>query len=322
MTPVMAAGVEASQGGYVADLENGAAPLNPPASGKITLDSPGWDRQRIQAPEAWEMGLTGRSVPVAVLDTGIDADHEALKGKVIAQTSFADGTEADTQRGHGTHVAGIIAASAGDRGTAGLAFGSQLLDVRVAENDGTTDAQKLARGMIWAVDHGARILNVSIVIDRTYAMLEYAADYAWNRGCIVVAAAGNSPSSEPVYPAAYAHVIAVGATDGNDHLAAWSNRGSWVSLNAPGVSIYSTLPGNRYGTKNGSSYSAALVSGEAALLYGEAQDLGLSGQLNSIVASFLLANCDGLDDYSGKRINAFKAASALEAARDSHIPAN
>jgi thermitase len=272
---------------------------------------------RIQAPEAWKMVYGGRNVPVAVLDTGIDVEHTDLKGKVTATASFTSSTEVDMVRGHGTHIAGIIAASVNAEGISGLAYGSPLLDVRVAENDGTTDAQKLARGMIWAVDQGAKILNISIVIKKPYPLLEYAAEYAWSKGCIVVAAAGNNFSSEPQYPAAYPHVIAVGATDRQDNPAKWSNHGSWVSLAAPGVDIYSTLPGNRYGLKTGSSYSAALVSGEAALLYGEAVDLNHDGQVNDEVSALILNNCDEVEDSTGKRINVFKAVSALAGAAES-----
>jgi thermitase len=319
MTPVMAAGVEALNGGYIADLDNAGSTAGRVGLTEVEADSPRWDLERIKAPEAWELTHGGKNVLVAVLDTGIDAEHPDLKGKVIAKTSFASSSDVDAIRGHGTHIAGIIAASAGDGGVTGLAYASQLLDVKVAENNGTTDAQKLAQGMIWAVDHGAQILNISIVINQPYPLLEYAAEYAWQKGCIVVAAAGNNASVDLVYPAAYPHVISVAGTDRQDCLARWSNRGSWVALLAPGVDIYSTLPGSRYGLKSGSSYSAALVSGEAALLYAGALDANHDGQVNDEVAAALLNNGDDLEDNSGIRINAYKAVSALTAAADRDI---
>jgi thermitase len=316
MTPLISAGVETLPQGSIADGEITGGMVNGPTLSETRDDSPGWELLRIQAPEAWKTGFSGRNVPVAVLDTGIDAEHADLKGKVIGKTSFSNDTEIDTLRGHGTHIAGIIAASAYNGGSTGLAYESLLLDIKVGENDGTTDALKLARGMIWAVDHGAKILNISLVINKPYPLLEYAAEYAWNKGCIVVAAAGNDSSSEPVYPAAYPHVIAVAATDQKDNLADWSNRGSWVSLEAPGVNIYSALPGNRHGLKSGSSCSTALVSGEAALLYSEAIDTNHNGQVNDEVSAIILNSCDELENHTGKRINVFKAVSALNGFAD------
>lgn len=311
MTPVMAAGVEALDGGYIADLDNTGGAVGRTGLIDIEADSPRWDLERIQAAEAWQLTGGAENVTVAVLDTGIDDQHTDLKNKVIARTSYAVSDDVDLIRGHGTHIAGIIAASAGNGGVTGLAYNSPLMDVKVAENNGTTDAKKLALGIIWAADHGAKIINVSIVINRPYALLEEAAEYAWNKGCIIVAAAGNNASSTPVYPADYPHVISVAGADRQDYAAKWSNRGDWVSLFAPGVDIYSTLPGNRYGLKSGSSYSTALVSGEAALLFGQAVDINKNGNVNDEVAAILLNSGDDLEDKSGTRINAFKAASAL-----------
>ena len=220
---------------------------------------------------------------VALLDTGIDADHPDLKNKVLEKVSFTTSIGLDRERGHGTHIAGIIAGTADSSGVAGVAYNCSLLDVKVAENDGTSNAQKVTQGIIWAVDHGAKIINVSIVINKTYPLLEFAVDYAWNSGCIIVAAAGNNFSSAPVYPAAYPHVISVAATDKADLLAKWANHGDWVDIAAPGVDIYSTLPDNGFGLKSGSSFSAALVSGEAALLYPKAIDINGDGQVNDEV---------------------------------------
>jgi len=190
MTPVMAAGVEAQNGGYIADLDDAGSALRLPETVEVAADAPRWDLERIQAREAWQISGGAGKVPVAVLDTGIDAAHPELKGKVVGGKSFTRDSGIDLLRGHGTHLAGIIAAAAGDGGITGLAYGCRLLDVQVAENDGRTDARKLADGIIWAADQGARVLNVSIVINQPYPLLEYAVDYAWEKGCIIIAAAG------------------------------------------------------------------------------------------------------------------------------------
>lgn len=239
-----------------------------------------------------------------------------MKGKVVDRVNFTSSGGLDV-RGHGTFVAGIIAAGADNPGSPGLAYEAKLLDVKVAGDDGSTDARKVADGIIWAANRGAQVINISIVIDQQYAPLELAVDYAWKKGCVIVAAAGNGASSSPVYPAAYANVIAVAASDKNDDLANWSNRGDWVDVHAPGVDIYSTIPGNKYGTKNGTSFSTALVSGEAALLFTKAIDINNNSLFNDEVSNTILNNCDvtqGLENTL-KRINVYDAAKAADIIR-------
>lgn len=310
MTPVMSAAMDTLVPGFIAELDAKSPQPDPTDLPVFNSESPRWDLLQIEAPEAWPVVSGGKDVVVAVLDTGIDADHKDLKGKVIGATSFTTSTGIDTARGHGTAIAGIIAGTADNNGVAGLAYKSSLLDVKVAENDGTTNAQKVAQGIVWAVDHGAKIINISIVINKPYPLLEYAADYAWKNGCLIVAAAGNDCSSDPVYPAAYPHVISVAATDKTDLLARWSNRGDWVEVAAPGVDIYSTLPGNAFGYKSGSSFSTALVSGEAALLYTRAADVNDDGRVNDEVSDIILKNSDKLEalNYPERRINVYRAA--------------
>jgi subtilisin family serine protease len=268
-----------------------------------------WDLRKVRAPEAWDIIPGGQDVVVAVLDTGIDGSHAELVGKVLNNTDLTRNSESGVINGHGTHVAGIIAAGDDDAGITGAAYNCSLLDVKVAENDGSTNAEKVAQGILWAVNHGAKVINVSITINKSYPLLEYAANYAWTHDCLIVAAAGNNFSTTPVYPAAYPNVVSVAATDRNDTLAKWSNHGDWITIAAPGVDIYSTMPGNAYASKNGSSYSAALVSGEAALLYARAIDLNNNGRVNDEVYNTIVKQSDGiaLTDGPVNRINIFKA---------------
>lgn len=209
---------------------------------------------------------------VAVLDTGIDDSHSDLIGSVIDSVNFSNDSMNKNINAHGTFIAGMIAGLANYYGVTGIAYNCSLLDVKVANNDGSTDALKVAKGIIWAADHGANVINISIVINGPYPMLENAVNYAWKMGCIIVAASGNTCSTLPSYPAAYAHVIGVSASDTNDQLTNWTNHGNWVKVAAPGVDIYSTMPGNEYALKSGSSFSAALVAGEAALLFAQANE--------------------------------------------------
>jgi thermitase len=310
MVPITSAAENTLPLGFIADLNAQYGHLDsspPPALGSA---SPRWDLIQIKAPEAWPVVSGGKDVVVAILDTGIDAEHYDLQNKVINKSNFTASDGIDTARGHGTAIAGIIAGAIDNTGISGLAYNSLLLDVRVAENDGTTDALKVAKGIIWAVDHGAKIINVSIVVNKPYPLLELAADYAWRKDCLIVAAAGNNFSTDPVYPAAYPHVISVAASDKADLLAGWSNHGEWVNIAAPGVDIYSTLPGNSFGFKNGSSFSSALVSGEAALLYIRAVDTNDDGRVNDEISEMILNKSDKLEalDHPDRRINVYKAA--------------
>jgi thermitase len=246
---------------------------------------------------------------VAVLDTGIDDAVKALQGKVIGKTNFTDSKDTDAS-GHGTFMAGIIAATIADNGIGGVAYECSLLDVKVAENDGTTNDKKVAQGIIWAADHGANVINISLVIYKPSSLLESAIQYAWGKNCVIVASVGNDASSSPVYPAAYPRVIGVAASDSDDNLTKWSNHGEWVKVAAPGEKVYSTLPNNDYGYMNGSSCSTALVSGEAALFF--ARDFNTSNgyNTNDEINAAIINNCDDILSAMGtvKRINVYKAA--------------
>jgi thermitase len=322
MTPIMALAIfsqipsqDIVTPGRVADLVTDNNSTDTPLR---SLEAERWDLLQIKAPEAWDISTAGKDVVVAVLDTGIDAAHPALKDKIVDSVSFVSGTGIDTIHGHGTAIAGLIAATFENQGISGIAYNAKLLDVKVAGNDGITDALKVAKGIIWAVDHGANVINISIVIPTSYPLLEYAVSYAWEKGCLIVAAAGNNGTTVPQYPADYDNVIAVAATDKNDALARWSSRGDWVDVAAPGVDILSTLPGDQYGLKNGSSFSAALVSGEAALLYANTADTNANGRINDEVSQIILENADQGDnlDFPQGRINIYDAAKAADIIRD------
>jgi thermitase len=310
MTPIMDLAVNTLTRGCIAEIQADNAAARPSMASIIQAQVSRWDLLKIQAPEAWQFASGGQDVIVAVLDTGIDADNQNLKGKVIGRTKFTTSAGIDVDRGHGTHIAGLIAASVDETGVAGLAYNCSLLDVQVAENNGTTDAQKVAKGIIWAVENGAQVINVSVVINKPYPLLEYAVNYAWENGALIIAAAGNGCSSDPVYPAAYPHVIAVAATDQSDELVKWSNHGDWVDIAAPGIDIYSILPGNKTGLKSGSSFSAGLVSGEAALLFSRAEDINNNARTNDEVSDMIINHCDQMEspDYRLGRINVCEAA--------------
>lgn len=251
-----------------------------------------WALTNIQIGELWRITTGGSEIVVAVLDTGIDKSHEDLNGKVVAEANFTSSPIAGDVYGHGTHVAGIIAAySDNGLGVVGVAPQSQLLNVKVADDDGRCEASAVAQGIIWAVDNGAVVINVSIELRGPSAELEAAVNYAWNNGAIVIAAAGNEGSQMPVYPAYYEHAIAVAATEQDDTRALLSNYGGWVDVAAPGFDIYSTLPGNEYGYKTGTSFATAYVSGLAAILFDTLTDANGNGYLNDEVRAALENSC-------------------------------
>lgn len=257
-----------------------------------------WALEQINVGELWGVTSGGSGVVVAVLDTGIDSDHEDLAGKVIGEANFTDSPTAADIYGHGTNVAGIIAAySDNGLGVAGVAPQSYLLNVKVAGDGGRCNASDVARGIVWAVDNGANIINLSLELATPSLILEEAINYAWENGVVIIAAAGNSGNQEPVYPAAYEHVIAVAATEQDDTRAVLSNYGEWVDVAAPGFDIYSTLTGGGYGYKSGTSFAAPYVSGLAAILFATLSDSNGNGRNNDEVMAALENGCQQVTTF-------------------------
>ena len=231
---------------------------------------------------------------VAVLDTGIDQDHEELDGQVIAETNLSESFMPGDIHGHGTHVAGIIAAKDNGLGITGIAPGCLLLNVKVADDTGRCSALALAKGIIWAADSGAQIINISIEIREPSPELERAVNYAWGQGSLIIAAAGNHGSESPVYPAYYENCLAVAAAGHDNNLIPLSNFGDWVDAIAPGLNIYSTLPDNDYGYKSGTSFACAYISGIGALLFNMVDDANNNGRLNDEARVIIESGCQDI----------------------------
>jgi thermitase len=277
-------------------------------------DDPGfgnqWGMVKIQAPEAWAVTTGSSSINIAILDTGVDLDHPDLANKLISNINFSSSATVDDVYGHGTHVAGIVAASTDNSiGVAGLGYRSSLMNVKVLGDDGLGYDSWIAQGIIWAADNGAEVINLSLGSPEPGSTLEAAVNYAWSKGVVIVAAAGNNGSTSPFYPAYYANCIAAAATDSSDSLASFSNRGDWVDVAAPGVSIYSTLINNGYGYKSGTSMASPHVAGLAALVFTVVADSNGNGLLNDEVRSRIQATCDniGISGIGSGRINAYEA---------------
>lgn len=253
---------------------------------------------RINAVDAWENGANiGGGIVVAVADSGVDMDHPDLAGKLLSGYDFVDNdNDPDDENGHGTHVAGIIAACNNDLGVRGVACGARILAVRVLDENGGGNSETTAEGIKFAADHGAKIINLSLGGFGRDTMQEDAIRYARAQGCLVVAAAGNEnlPTALAegetyggVYcrPANCPGVLTVMAADEDGALASFSNydtdpdEGAEYEIMAPGVNILSTTYDGSYGYMDGTSMACPVVAGAAAVLMGMGCDADSAFQI-------------------------------------------
>lgn len=262
--------------------------------------------QLIQAPAAWEVTTSTPDIRIAVVDTGVQLTHPDLSGKLVSGYDFVSNDSIpDDPNGHGTHAAGIAAAATNNgRGIAGIAPNASILPVRVLDQAGNGSLDQVARGIIYAADQGVQVINLSLGAPYRAYTLQRAVEYAWNRGAVVVAAAGNDNSNTLNYPAAYPHVIAVASVDANDRKSTFSNYGDWVDVAAPGSEILSTYPNNNYAYLSGTSMAAPHAAGLAALLASQ-------GKSNEEIRNTILSRSDPIPGtgvyWVHGRINADKA---------------
>ncbi|HEX9229357.1 MAG TPA: S8 family serine peptidase [Arthrobacter sp.] len=272
----------------------------------------------VDAVEAWGV-TTGSGIKVAVLDSGVASDNADITPKVVARANFTNGKAGEDNYGHGTHVAGIVAATANNSvGVAGVCPGCTILDGKVLNDSGVGSSSSLANGINWAVTNGAKVINMSLGV-RASRTLEAAVNNAWSKGVVLVAAAGNGSNQTKIYPGAYPNVIAVAATDNTDAKASFSTYGaSWVDVAAPGVNVYSTFPNHTFvlGTQNnrsfgydvgnGTSMSAPIVAATAALAWSSH-----AGATNTSVRANIESTADKISgtgtNWAHGRVNANNA---------------
>lgn len=238
----------------------------------FTVPSQVYGQNIVEAPHAWDLSTGSNDVVIAILDSGVNRTHPEFAGRVLGGYDFInDDDDPDDDHGHGTHVAGIAAAALNnEQGAAGVCPQCMILPVKVLDSGNKGTWGSVAAGIYYAVDHGARVINLSLGATTSSRTLEDAITYAADHDVLVVASAGNAASTTPYYPAALPYVIAVGATDDRDEHWVLSNTGDHLDLTAPGYRIFSTyydlLQNGGYAFMSGTSMASPFVTGLAGLL--------------------------------------------------------
>lgn len=227
-----------------------------------------WNLPSIETEKGWTTSKGDDGVIIAVLDTGVQTNHPDLQGKLADGMNIVNEQAApEDDVGHGTHVSGIIGASVNNgEGVAGVSWFNKIMPVKVLDSSGAGSTYAVAQGIIWAVDHGAKVINMSLGNYAEADFLHDAIKYAYERDVVLIAASGNDNTERPGYPAAYPEVFAVAATNNNKEKASFSNYGDYIDVAAPGDSIASTYPGSQYAALSGTSMASPHVAALAGLI--------------------------------------------------------
>lgn len=249
-----------------------------------------WYLSKIQAPAAWDLANGDPSQVVAVIDTGANYSHPDLQGKLLSGYDFVNlDSDPSDDNGHGTACSGLIGAvSNNSTGMASVSWNTPIMPLKVLNSSGSGSYSDIAKAVNYAADNGARIINMSLGGSSNSLTLQNAINYAWSKGVVIIAAAGNNGNTTTVYPAACQNVVAVSATTLSDTRASWSSYGSFVDISAPGENILSTY-GSGYGNLNGTSFASPITAGVAALVIDVQPTL-----TNAEVVDILLKNADDL----------------------------
>jgi len=275
-----------------------------------------WGPEAIGAEYAWEIEQGGSSVIIAIIDTGVDYTHPDLGNYIAGGYDWVNNDDDPRDdHGHGTHCAGIAAATINNTlGIAGISQ-SAIMAEKVLDSDGSGTSSITAEAVRHAADNGADVISMSLGAAESTHIMEEACWYAWEKGCILVAASGNDGATRVSYPAAYDTVIAVGSVGKTGSRSTFSNYGTNLDLVAPGESILSTTPGNAYSQKSGTSMACPHVSGVAALLlshYPGMSSLEVRDRLTETADDLGSPGKDTLYGYG--LVNAFTALGGEEAA--------
>lgn len=280
-----------------------------------------WAPQLTGAENAWDVTTGAVGVIVAITDTGVDGTHPDLAGKVIAgydtynNMDIPENSDSSVHP-HGTHCAGIAAAIGNNNeGIAGVAWDCPIMPIKICMDNYpyTASSSDMAQAYIWAADNGANVISTSFGGKGYSQTMKDAVDYAViDNSCIVVVSMGNSYCNETHYPAGYQSVIAVGATNAHDQIASFSTTGDYMSVCAPGVEIYSTIPGNDYDYMSGTSMASPFVAGAAALVLSQNLGMGPEGVKTQLEGTAVDLGSPGFDSTFGYgRVNLAAAVDAV-----------
>ena len=285
-----------------------------------------WGMVKINAPPSWDISTSSAAIRIAILDCGIydsastfispdgQPGHPDVRDKVVNRINFTTSANADDWCNHGTHVAGIAAASTNNGiGVAGVGYGAGAVNVKVLGDNGSGTFSWIINGILWAAGcdtnpcgpRRAEIINMSLgATGPCDPLVQSAIDQAWTQGLVIVAAAGNSGASGAITPANCNNVIGVAASTANDAKASFSNFGAGVDVAAPGVNILSTDYVGGYAAFSGTSMASPHVAGEAALIWTTAFNGGNQAVVNRI---FQTANANALAGSTYGRIDAYNS---------------
>ncbi|MFD0713147.1 S8 family peptidase [Paenibacillus sp. GCM10027626] len=226
-----------------------------------------WGVRQVKAPQAWSI-TTGHRIKIGVIDTGVDFNHPDLKYSLARGINLLNRNALPhDDNGHGTHIAGTIAAANQPRGMIGIAPRAILYPVKAFDHDGSAFVSDIILGIEWCIHNRMDIINMSFGMKTRSKALLNAVNYAYNAGIIIVASSGNDGSRKSIdYPARYPQTISVGATNRLRRIAPFSNRGAYIDIYAPGDKIHSAWLKGKYHEMSGTSMATSHVSGAIALL--------------------------------------------------------
>lgn len=282
-----------------------------------------WHHENMEDEKAWEI-TTGRSdIVVAVCDSGVEAQHEDLKGNVLSPgyNFVTNKAESRPSTSHGTMVAGVIASLNNYKGGVGVAPNSKILPLKITTN-GSTSLSTIARCIRYGADQGAKVINVSFTGINS-STVSAAGKYARDKGSLLIYAAGNQGNNQTNYPD-WINVVAVGATTSQDKRSSFSNYGNFIDVVAPGSAIFTTAPyitrgTSKYKSVNGTSFAAPIAAGVAALIWSVNPEF-----TPEQVEKFLVDGADDLGNsyvYGAGRVNSYQSVSLAQAAtRDNQKP--
>jgi len=285
--------------------------------GELIPNDPGfasqWHLKNIWAPSGWDVNTGSTSGVIAVIDSGVDSTHPDLSPNLVAGYNFlSNNTNTNDVQEHGTAVAGAAAAAGNSGiGVAGVSWKNKIMPLVVLNASNVATVADVSEAIIYAADHGAKVINLSLAFTTSSTTMTNAINYAWNKGLVIVAAAGNYNTSTPYYPAANANVISVGATDQSNLKTSFSNFGNWIDVVAPGIDIYTTRKGGGYWWCYGTSLATPQVAALAALAF--SVNPGLT---NAQVVDLILKNTSDLGaagfdtTYGWGKINLYKTLNA------------